>query len=86
MKRKNIHLFRAETTPSLLTYDGEYDEPLEGGPPHEPHGGPPDGVGPAQQEERGGELALPLLAGHGAVLAGHPGDDRRPREPGVICF
>ena len=35
----------------LPTYDGEYDQPLEGGPPDEPHGRSTDRIGATQEEE-----------------------------------
>lgn len=82
-KRVLAHLSTKKSGPKMalrtfkitwfLTYDGEYDEPLEGDPPDEPHGGPPQRVRAGEDEERAGQLLGPLLAQHGRLAARHLG-------------
>ena len=47
-----------------FTYDCQNNKPLEDNPADEPHGSPPEDVGPWQEEQRAGQLSRPLLPWH----------------------
>ncbi len=55
----------------IHAYDCEDDEPLESRPPDEPHGRPPDGIRPLEDEERAGQLRAALHSGHRTVHTHH---------------